>query len=78
MKTETIKHVPDTEIREMVQALIEKAGSVNKAASEIGESRTMLSQFVNGYDNPGRKMLDYFGLEKKVVYQPKVLNEVKS
>lgn len=67
MKFETIECLAPGELLRMIGELIAKCGSQNRAAKEMGISQSMLTQVRHGYASPGRKFLDYFGLEARRV-----------
>lgn len=50
-------------------------GGQYAAAKTIGVSHSALGQVMNGHANPGRKILDYFGLETRVIYVAKTQNQ---
>jgi hypothetical protein len=75
MKYETIKATSLAEVKKALAKLIADKGTQGAAAAEMGMSGSMLGQVMAGYANPGRKMLDHFGLEARTVYTPKSKGE---
>ena len=71
MKFENIKATTPREVTKELGKLIAKKGNQRDAASEVGVSRSLLNQVVAGYANPGRQILEYFGLEARTVYVKK-------
>lgn len=71
MKFETIETTSAGEVRKAIAAVIAKKGANNAAATEIGVPPSMISQIMGGHMNPSRKVLDYFGLQARTVYERK-------
>lgn len=75
MKLETIQCLAPGELRRLMGELIAKQGSQNRAAREMGISHSMFHQVLTGGANPGRKFLDYFGLEmRRVIVKKQVIS----
>lgn len=64
------------EFVEMVCREIEQIGSQKKAAKEWGISTQYLNDIIRYRREPGRKLLDEFGLYKHVSYEPKDTSKV--
>lgn len=67
MKTETVKIIPVEEVRKALQSEIGERGFIVDMARKLDAAPASLSGFLSGLSNPGRKVLDYFGLEKRQV-----------
>lgn len=77
--------MPVTEIRARLAEMIAandrptKTGTAHGGqfvtAKQMDISHSALGQVVNGHANPGRKVLDYFNMESRVIYVPKTKNQ---
>lgn len=68
MKTETINIVPREEVNKAIEAVVADKGTMGAAGKEIGVTHSMLYYVLRGYSKPGRKILDFFGLEAHTVF----------
>ena len=71
MKFEKMEVLSPAELRRMLGELIGKHGGQGNAARELGINHQLLSGYLRGMHGPARKMLDYFGLEKRQVFVKK-------
>lgn len=58
-----------SDVRALLRARIERAGSLRKAATELSISAAYLSDIMLGRREPGRKVCDALGIEKTVIVQ---------
>lgn len=71
MKFEEMEVLSPAELRRMVRQLMTDYGGQAYAAREIGVSQQILSGYLRGVNGAARKILDYFGLEKRQVFVKK-------
>lgn len=72
MEFNMVEALADGEIPRALRKLVHELGSQNKAAKVIKTSQPMVGLVLRGEMPPGPKFLDYFGMERKVVYVRKV------
>ena len=52
----------------LIQELVEKEGTQSAAAAKLGIVASYMSDLLKGKRDPGPEVLNFFGLEKKIVY----------
>lgn len=55
----------------LIRELAKKEGTQEAAAAKIGIAPPYVSDLLRGKRNPGPEVLEFFGLEKKIVYVSK-------
>ncbi len=59
------------DIVDLILKLVAKEGSQSAAARRIGISATHLGDILDGSKDPGPVVLEFFGLEREVLYRKK-------
>jgi transcriptional regulator with XRE-family HTH domain len=65
------KLLTQDQVIQLIRDLVHKEGSQSKAARKIGISAVYIGKILKGKELPGQSALNYFGLEREIVYRKK-------